>query len=610
MFTGVFSQFLAFTPRRSITNYMIGIVCVILGLSLRWAFFPLIHSATHLYLFLYISILVSSFVGGLKSGLVSLILSFCYIVFATATQPLTDLQDNVELRLAIFSGISLISSYILSYIKNTYHFSMSVLNNMHSFVIILTPRGRFVDVNQSMLDIFGVSRQFIIGKSLFGKFPWKFPVVATQQLKRALVDANRGKNSRFDLKVVFSSQDIIFLDCMFAPIFDSQHNVVRIVVSASDITSRVKAESNVSKLNQSLQQKLSELNRSELRFKRLVSSNLIGVIVTDMEGQLLEANEAFTTMTGYTQEEIKEGLISWRDITPPEYHAADDRAVEQLRESGEARPYEKEYLRKDGSRLPILLGIALVEGSAEKCVAFVVDITARKRLEKRKDEFIGLASHELKTPLTSIKVFTQLLERSLSREKDEKNLSYLLKIDKQISRLSSLVEDLLDISKIEAGKLSLNYEHVDLNQLVENSVSAIQAISQDHELEVEGKVNSAVWVDPYRIEQVLTNLLTNAIKYSPKASKVRIRVDETPELVGMQITDFGVGIPDSQQAKVFEKFFRAQGKNRHSFPGLGLGLYLSKQIIDRHGGSIWLQSQEGKGSTFGFNVPKKRTQIT
>jgi PAS domain-containing protein len=204
MFTGVFSQFLAFTPRRSATNYVIGLTCVFMGLTLRWAFFPLIHSATHLYLFLYIAILVSSFVGGLRSGLVTLILSFAYIVFSTTTQPLNDLQDNVALRLAIFSVVSLLSSYVLSYIKNTYHFSMSVLNNVHPFVVIMTPRGRFVDVNQSMLDIFGVSRQFIIGKSLFGKFPWKFSASATTQLKRALADVNRGKSSRFDLRVVVS----------------------------------------------------------------------------------------------------------------------------------------------------------------------------------------------------------------------------------------------------------------------------------------------------------------------------------------------------------------------------------------------------------------------
>jgi PAS domain S-box-containing protein len=610
MFTGVFSQFLAFTPRRLVTNYMIGIACVLMGLMLRWAFFPLIHSATHLYLFLYVAILVSSFVGGLKSGIVSLIVSFCYIVFATATQPLADLQDNVELRLGIFSTVSLISSYVLSYIKDTYHFSMSVLNNLHSFVVILTPRGRFVDVNQSMLDTFGVSRQFVIGKSLFGRFPWRFPANVTLQLKRALIDANRGKSSRLDVKVVFSSQDVVFLDCSFAPIFDSQHNVVRIVVSASDVTSRVKAENNVSKLNQSLQQKLSELNRSELRFKRLVASNVIGVTIAHLNGEILEANEAFSTMIGYSQDEIKKGQVNWKKMTPPEFKTVDEKATAQLKASGEARPYEKEFLRKDGSRLPILLGVAMLEASKDKSVAFVVDNTARKRLEKRKDEFIGLASHELKTPLTTIRVFTQLLERSLVRENDQKNLSYLLKIDRQITRLSSLVEDLLDISKIEAGKLSLNYERIDLNQLIENSVSAIQAITEDHELTVEGSVKNRIWADPYRIEQVVTNLLTNAIKYSPKSSKVVISIDETPTEMGMKVTDYGVGIPETQQTKVFEKFFRAQGKNRHSFPGLGLGLYLSKQIIDRHGGTIWLQSQEGKGSTFGFKLPKKRTYLS
>lgn len=611
MFTSAFSRLLFFTPRRQLITYIIGIVTVVIALALRSLVLPFSPMAASIYLFLYISIIISSLVGGFSSGIFSLMVGSLYIFSMVSMDPSRNMQENLEIQFALFITTSLGTSYLLSAIKNAYHFSVSVLDNLYAFVALITPDGTFIDVNQSALDTFGVSRYFLVGKSLFEKYPWKYPFSSRQQLQEALAEANQGRATRFDFKVVFSSQDVAYFDCSFAPLFDSQGTVISIVMSAIDVTSRVQAESSVTRLNTSLEQKLAERKRmeqalleSELRFKRLVDSNLIGVVVSRLSGELVEANEAFTSMMGYSQTELATDQLTWQKITPVEFESQDLERMTQLLTTGEARPIEKEFIRKDGTRFPVLVGTALLEGSQDTSISFIVDITAQKKLERRKDEFIGLASHELKTPLTSIKAFTQLLERKLAEKSETTSLQYVSKINHQIRRLNTLVEELLDISTMEAGKLTLNLEHVNFNDLVKNCVNDMQAILPHHKLVTEGSITSSVAVDAYRLEQVIMNLITNAVKYSPNADKVVVSLTEEKEEVQVSVKDFGIGIPEEQQTKIFRKFFRAQGKNRHSFPGLGLGLYLSKHIIDRHAGQIWLNSQEGQGSTFSFSLPK------
>lgn len=348
-----------------------------------------------------------------------------------------------------------------------------------------------------------------------------------------------------------------------------------------------------------------QLRESQSKFRALLNSNLIGVVVAELDepSRILEANDAFCTMTGYTQEEIKDGVINWQDLTPPEFAAQDAIALKELEELGEAKPYEKVFFRDDGTRLPILIGAAMSDIQQNTCVAFILDITARKKLERRKDEFIGLASHELKTPLTSMKVFIQLLQRSFKASEDTTNLTYIERMNRQIDRLSSLVEELLDVSKIEAGQLQLKIETFNANDLVKDTIQEMEGVSSHHRLSIKGKASRGAQGDVFRLKQVLINLITNAVKYSPQAEKVTIKISQTSKETILSVTDQGVGIPELDQKRIFEKFFRASGKNKHSFPGLGLGLYLSKKIVERHGGRIWLESIEGQGSTFSFSLP-------
>ncbi len=229
------------------------------------------------------------------------------------------------------------------------------------------------------------------------------------------------------------------------------------------------------------------------------------------------------------------------------------------------------------------------------------NITDRKIVEKQKDDFLAIASHELKTPITTLKAYTQILQQVFS-ENPKANL-YLDKMSEQLNRLITLVNELLDVSRIESGKLRLNKEKFLLDDLLRDVTADLAHINKQHRIIVEGVTTTFVYADKYRISQVLINLISNAIKYSPKSDRVIVSLKEHPSEVVVKIKDFGIGITKRDIALVFSKFFQANNKIRQSFAGLGLGLHISSEIIERHHGKIWVESTKGVGSTFYFSLP-------
>ncbi len=233
----------------------------------------------------------------------------------------------------------------------------------------------------------------------------------------------------------------------------------------------------------------------------------------------------------------------------------------------------------------------------------IQDITRLKELEQRKDDFISIASHELKTPITSIKGFTQLLQHRFKKNNDEASLLMLNKMERQLNKLSNLIGDLLDISKIQAGKISYHVEPFDLDTLVHEVVENLQGTTATHHLELESTTGLWVSGDKDRLEQVLINLLTNAIKYSPQANTIIIRAEVEQENVRVSVQDFGIGIAESHHQKIFERFYQVTDEEENPFPGLGIGLHISAEIVRRHQGKIWVESTKGYGSTFTFTLP-------
>ena len=232
----------------------------------------------------------------------------------------------------------------------------------------------------------------------------------------------------------------------------------------------------------------------------------------------------------------------------------------------------------------------------------------RKKAAIQKDEFLGFASHELKTPVTSIKAYLQLMQLYLKKEDSAEKILQVLsslieKVDMQVDRLTNLINDLLDVSKVQAGKLEFNLENFPIDEVVHEVVANIQIIAQKHQIFIEGKTQSFVYGDRERTSQILINLLSNAIKYSPQANRVMVYLSQYNDKVHIAVQDYGIGIAKENQQKIFERFYRVDGTRQETYPGLGLGLHIAAEIAKRQNGSLSVESIEGKGSIFCLELP-------
>ncbi|MDP4286161.1 MAG: ATP-binding protein [Bacteroidota bacterium] len=223
----------------------------------------------------------------------------------------------------------------------------------------------------------------------------------------------------------------------------------------------------------------------------------------------------------------------------------------------------------------------------------------------KRDEFFSIASHELKTPVTSLKAYTQLLLMEASASGDNNHKKMLEKMDIQINKLTSLITDLLDTSKLQNGQLVYNVRSFEFNELASEIIEEIQLTSPEHNLILKANANIKINADRERIGQVISNLLINAIKYASNSKNIIVEITQQNDKLICSVQDFGNGILSEEQDRIFDRFYRISGKNLNTYPGLGLGLFISKEIIEKHQGKIWLQSEYGKGSIFYFELPKK-----
>ncbi len=234
--------------------------------------------------------------------------------------------------------------------------------------------------------------------------------------------------------------------------------------------------------------------------------------------------------------------------------------------------------------------------------ALLDEIEFRRQAEHKKDEFISIASHELKTPLTSVKGYMQLLERSIDKGDTATVKKHLGKAQVQLEKLNELIADLLDISKIESGKLKFNKRYFSIDELLDSVIDIIHQSSPEFKIIRNGAIAREIYADEMRIEQVVINFLTNAIKYSPGTNEIHINLSNKGDKVYLGVKDFGIGIAPEQQKCVFDKFYRVEETAIH-FQGLGIGLYISAEIIRRHGGEVGVKSKLAEGSEFYFILP-------
>ncbi|AYN01582.1 ATP-binding protein [Chryseobacterium sp. 3008163] len=351
-----------------------------------------------------------------------------------------------------------------------------------------------------------------------------------------------------------------------------------------------------------------EIQKREERFRDLADSMPQFVWTCDKDGKMTYMNENWYRYTGFDKnEDPAEGVK--RVIKAEVYEQVEVVWAESLK-TGNSFEMEYQFLDPDNPEVyRWFLGRAAPafdeNGDIKQWIGTFTDIDDFKQLQTQKDNFLGIASHELKTPLTSLKIYTQFIEKNLVKKDDLKNAEVARKMDGQIDLLTVLISDLLDVTKIQNGKIQLNESEFDFDLLTEEIVAEQQMTSR-HKIILHPSQIGAVYADRHRISQVMSNLISNAIKYSPDADQVIVSTKLKDNKVTYSVKDFGIGIPSDKHKKVFEQYYRVSGSKEHTFPGLGLGLYISSEIIKRSGGRIFLASTEGKGSDFCFEIPKSK----
>lgn len=337
-----------------------------------------------------------------------------------------------------------------------------------------------------------------------------------------------------------------------------------------------------------------------------------GVIITNKKREVLQVNRAATRLLGLDSNELigqkwPDYLqITYRDggPVPKEQIPVHLTLAKGLREETESF----NLIRKDGSSFPAKITTAPInaDNKVEGVAIVFWDLTKEIEFEKAKIEFVSLASHQLKGPLTGIKWYLEILLKQESQNMTKKQIEYLVDIDKMNKSLIQMINSLLNISRVESGRIMINPENTDLKTLFDEVINEQQKEleSKDLKLDLEfAKDLPTIMVDPRMIKHVFMNLLTNAMKYSNIGGKIEISMNIQGSVIAVAVKDHGIGIPKDQRHKIFQKFFRAHNAVQKETDGTGLGLYLAKAIVESSRGRIWFESEEGNGTTFWVTLP-------
>ena len=359
-----------------------------------------------------------------------------------------------------------------------------------------------------------------------------------------------------------------------------------------------------------------DVREREARIRQLVESNIIGIFFFDLQSGISDANDALLHMLGYSRDDLLSGTLQWTALTPATYRCLDEQKMAEVRGSGKCTPYEKEYRRKDGSLVPVLVGAALLEGSQEHGVAFVLDLTAHRQAEAEraarqsaeaantaKSAFLANMSHELRTPLNGILGYAQILQRD--RTLGEQQLSGVNVIRQSGEHLLALINDILDLAKIEAGKMELYATDIQFARFVQTigEMVGVKAAQKNLEFicDMAPDLPQGIHADEKRLRQVLLNLLSNAVKFTDRGQVVLRARFTPPSRLRFEVRDSGVGISPDQLNAIFQPFEQT-GDMQRRLGGTGLGLSISREYVRLMGGDIQVESRPGEGSTFWFEL--------
>lgn len=443
--------------------------------------------------------------------------------------------------------------------------------------------------NPAAEQIFGYTEKEMIGQSILKLVP----ADKREEETSILLQLKSGEQvNHFETKRITKDKELLDVSLTISPLRNVHGNVIGASKIARNITPQKEADRLIA--------------ANEQKFRVLADSMPQFVWTGDTAGNLNYFNQAVYLYSGLSKEQIKKE--GWMQIVHPDDREANVKAWKHAIETGTDFIFEHRFGRHDGEyRWQLSRAIPQRDsaGNIQMWVGTSTDIQEIKEQEQQKDFFISMASHELKTPVTSIKGYIQLLQSAYAGSEDSLLKKSLAVIDKQIITLTSLITDLLDVSKIKAGSLVLNKQDFEITGLISEVASQIQHVNPNHHISFSGK-NALVFADKERISQVLINLLTNAVKYSPNSKEITVKNFIEDGHVVVTVQDNGIGISKTDQEKIFERFYRVEGKDEKTYPGFGIGLFISSEIIQRHHGKIGVSSEPGKGSVFYFSIPLKK----
>ncbi len=464
-----------------------------------------------------------------------------------------------------------------------------IVHSSDDAIISKNLNGIITSWNTGAERIFGYSADEMIGQPVSKLIPAdrinEEPDILARLRKGQRVD-------HFETKRVTKDKRILDISLTISPVRDGRGNVIGASKIARDITSQKHAERII--------------KENEEKFRLLADSMPQFVWTSDAEGNLNYFNQAVYKYSGLTNGKFE--TSEWLQIVHPDERSENKLAWQRSVITGQDFLFEHRFRRHDGEyRWQLSRAIPQRDeaGNIQMWVGTSTDIQEIKEQDQQKDYFISLASHELKTPITSIKAYTQLLQISYGEANDPFLAKSLTVIDKQVLKLTNLISDLLDLSKIKSGSLTLKKENFEVNELIQEVTDDIKHINTNYEIIFSKSAPMTLYADRERISQVITNFLTNAIKYSPNSLKIEIESHAGNNNLVVAVRDFGIGISEHDQERIFERFYRVEGKDEKTFPGFGIGLFISKEIIHRHEGKIGVNSETGKGSTFYFSIPFK-----
>jgi PAS domain S-box-containing protein len=451
------------------------------------------------------------------------------------------------------------------------------------------PDGVVLAANPAYLELYGYAEDEVVGRSFAVIFPEAERARAEAQHRAAFADPAPPQVYEARVRRKDGAERTVEARADF--VVEGGRRTA-LVSAIRDVTRRRAAEE--------------ALRASEERFRTLIQRSADAVQLVAPDGTIRYSSDSVEAVLGYRPGEIAGHPVA------PYVHPDDLPGVVAWIEGVAAAPgavASREYRvrHKDGSWAWVEATIAnhLDTPSVGAIVGNFRNVTARKELERQKDEFVAMATHELRTPVTSLKGYAQLLRNRLSRAGDERGAAMLATLDGQVDRLNALVGDLVEASQAGAGQLRLDPAPFDLDGLVDERVAELRLTTEAHEIRREGGPGAGIVGDRDRVGQVLTNLLSNAIKYSPDGGDVVVTTGHDGDGATVCVRDQGIGIPPAEVPRVFDRFYRSPARHPGSAPGLGLGLYISAEIVRRHGGRIWAESAEGEGTTFCFRLPRR-----